>query len=188
MIFYYSDPHFFHRNIMTFCDRPFGSVAEMNRVLLDKYNRKVGEEDTVYFLGDLFYRCGKPNGEAEILSRMKGKKVLILGNHDESWIHKVDLSLYFEQVVEDELEIMDQGTRIALSHYPLFDEAYIRDGGYMVYGHLHNNGPNMPEWPELCRRERMLNCCVEVIGYEPCALAELRDRNAAFRALHPYLP
>lgn len=185
---YIADMHLGHENIIKFCGRPFGSAAEMNRILLENYNRVVQDEDTVYLLGDVFFRCGKPNEEAQLLSRMKGKKILVLGNHDPSWLHKVDLSLYFEQVVEDKLEIMDRSRRVTLCHYPLLDEVYTCDRGFMVHGHIHNNGPNMPEWPQLYHSECLLNASVEVIRYQPCTLDELIERNEVFKVLHPCRP
>lgn len=56
--FVISDTHFHHSNIIKYYFRPFlrCSVDEMNRVLIDNWNRRVNPEDEVYFLGDLAYR------------------------------------------------------------------------------------------------------------------------------------
>ncbi len=56
MIFFTADTHWGHANIIKFCDRPFVSIEEMNEVLISKWNAKVTGNDTVYILGDMFFR------------------------------------------------------------------------------------------------------------------------------------
>ena len=82
MYYFISDPHFGHENILKMCQRPFESVEEMNEAMIDAWNQRVTGNDTVFILGDLFYRCPDPE---PILQRLKGKKRLIIGNHDSSW-------------------------------------------------------------------------------------------------------
>ena len=96
MIYYTSDLHLGHANIITHCNRPFSAVDEMDEVLIDNWNAKVTNADTVYVLGDLMFRNKRP-AEA-YLSRLKGRKHLVVGNHDKAWMKKVDLSRWFESV------------------------------------------------------------------------------------------
>ena len=80
-IFFTSDSHFCHSNIIKFCDRPFKDVEEMNEILIDNWNKTVGPNDIIYHLGDFCFA-----GSAEwhsILGRLNGRIHLILGNHDE---------------------------------------------------------------------------------------------------------
>jgi calcineurin-like phosphoesterase family protein len=51
-LFFTSDTHFFHEGIIRFCNRPFGSVEEMNETLIRNWNEKVPEDGTVFHLGD----------------------------------------------------------------------------------------------------------------------------------------
>ena len=51
--FFTSDTHFGHRNIIEYCNRPFKDVVEMDKILVQKYNYLVQENDIVYFLGDI---------------------------------------------------------------------------------------------------------------------------------------
>ena len=51
---FYSDPHFFHHNIIRYCERPYANVQEMNKNLIEKFNAKVGINDDVIFVGDMF--------------------------------------------------------------------------------------------------------------------------------------
>ena len=90
MDFYISDLHFGHAAVLELCKRPFKDISEMNEAAA------VGARDTVYVVGDLFYRS--ESDPEDILRRLKGKKYLILGNHDKDWTGRVDLSKYFEDV------------------------------------------------------------------------------------------
>lgn len=78
-----ADPHFFHENIIKYCNRPFKNAERMNRALISNWNEVVMPEDHVYILGD-FSLKGPAHKDAleEIASRLNGYKHLILGNHD----------------------------------------------------------------------------------------------------------
>lgn len=174
MIFYTSDWHIKHKKILRLANRPFRTLDEMHHEILRRYNAVVSDEDICYFLGDLFVapRDGKPHGEEAFLDRLNGRKVLILGNHDDEWIKYVDLSKYFEQVSQ-RMDVMDSGQAVTLCHYPLADAAALRKGGFMIHGHLHNNSPQSGEnWSE-----RILNACVEVNQYAPATLDQLIYHN-----------
>ena len=82
MIYFTADTHFGHENVIRFCDRPFSSANEMDEAMIANWNARVKGDDTVYVLGDMFFRS--TNAET-ILQRLKGKKRLIVGNHDGSW-------------------------------------------------------------------------------------------------------
>jgi hypothetical protein len=60
-IYFTADTHFNHANIISFCQRPFASVAEMNEALIAKWNARVGEGDLVYHLGDFAGGTGDPS-------------------------------------------------------------------------------------------------------------------------------
>ena len=80
-IFFTSDTHFGHANIIKYCARPFASVQEMNRELIARWNAVVGPRDTVYHLGDFAF--GKASEAPTFLRKLNGaKKILIRGNHD----------------------------------------------------------------------------------------------------------
>lgn len=79
-IFFTSDLHFGHKNIIRFDNRPFSTVEEMDEALIRNWNAKVSDEDTVYVLGDIsWYNDAKTS---EIINSLHGHKILIKGNHD----------------------------------------------------------------------------------------------------------
>jgi calcineurin-like phosphoesterase family protein len=80
--YFASDHHFGHDNILKFTKRPYSSVEEMTEDYIKKHNSKVRPHDYVYFGGDIFWSTLKDHQKAEILSRMNGIKILIIGNHD----------------------------------------------------------------------------------------------------------
>lgn len=79
-IFFWSDLHIGHTNVLKFDDRPFTDLNHMHQVLINNYNASVQENDICYFLGDI----GLAKGELikDVLNQMNGTKVCILGNHD----------------------------------------------------------------------------------------------------------
>ena len=178
MILFTSDPHFGHENIIKLCGRPFSDVGEMDECLIRRWNARVSDRDTVYILGDLFYRC--PDPEA-ILMRLNGSKRLITGNHDESWLTKPLAEKYFDSV-DLMLEINAYNRRITLCHYPLLLWAHDKRT-YMIHGHIHCN-TSYDCWPLIKARENLLNAGVDINGFEPVSLDELIENNAEFKRLH----
>lgn len=175
MIFYIGDTHFGHENILQLCDRPFASIEEMNERLIENWNNKVKGADTVYILGDMFFKC---KDTESILCRLKGKKHLFVGNHDESWLGKIDLPRYFESV--NTLDSVSDGVRgITLCHFPMLTYKHEKKN-YMIHGHIHAN-THMDFWPLLCKRERVLNAGVDINGYAPVTFDELLQNNIAFK-------
>src|SRR3990172_2849797 len=92
LIFFTSDTHFYHQNIIKYCKRPFKYADEMNEVMIKNWNNTITDDDEVYHLGD-FALCS-PTGAENIVRRLKGKKYLIRGNHDHKNVLKV-LAKYF---------------------------------------------------------------------------------------------
>ncbi len=84
MNFYTSDHHFHHDRILEYCKRPFKHTREMDNTMIARYNSRVQDDDTVYFIGDLFdLQLGKNFSIVErLVNKLKGRKILILGSHD----------------------------------------------------------------------------------------------------------
>lgn len=80
-IFFTSDLHFGHENVLRFDNRPFRTIEEMDEELIRRWNVKVGKGDLVYVLGDLIWKSA--SGEAHnLIKRLNGQIILIKGNHD----------------------------------------------------------------------------------------------------------
>ncbi|MCD7981875.1 MAG: metallophosphoesterase [Clostridiales bacterium] len=176
MIYFTADTHFGHANIIRTCERPFETVDEMDHVLSENWNSRVKNDDTVYVLGDMFYRCDTEKAE-DILRRLKGRKILIVGNHDRSWMSGIDASRYF-----DEISLMMEGTDgqhvFTACHYPLL--SWPRQARtYMVYGHMHND-TEADFFPLLAEREKALNAGCDINHFVPVTFGEMVSNNRAF--------
>lgn len=114
MIFFTADTHFWHKNVMNYCNRPFSDVEHMNKCLIENWNSVVKQDDTIYVVGDFsFSGIAK---QREILSQLNGKKILVRGNHDYEKMHKY-IEMGFE-AVHDFVIVED----LFVCHYPLFNE------------------------------------------------------------------
>lgn len=159
-----SDTHFFHNNIIKYCNRPFGSAEEMNDVLAQNWNKVVKQGDIVYHLGDVF--MGAPKEEfAKFWPRLKGKKRLIVGNHDD--IKFLSSGGFFEKVMM--WRVWDS-VPVLFTHVPIHEasihERVVRAGGVNIHGHIHDR-PS-PAGPYKC-------VCVEQTNYTPINIEELID-------------
>lgn len=175
MIFFTADTHFGHKNILKLCNRPFKTIEEMNETLIENWNHRVSGMDTVYIVGDMFFRCS--DAEA-ILRRLKGKKRLIVGNHDSSWMNKVDLNRYFVSV-DRLLEISDGKHALTLCHYPLLTWNHAKKS-YMIHGHIHAD-TSADYFPLICNRSNVLNAGVDINGFMPVSFDELFQNNEQFK-------
>ncbi len=137
--FYIADTHFGHSNIIRFDNRHFKNVEDMDETLINNWNNVVSNEDTVYILGDFCW--DKEDRWIEILDQLKGKKVLIKGNHDIKHMSS-KLRNKFQDVKELK-EIKDSGKRVIMCHYPIpFYRADYNPDMIMLYGHIHTTIEN----------------------------------------------
>ena len=133
-IFFTSDLHIGHKKILTMGKgRPFNTIEEHDKTLIDNWNKKVSPNDLVYVLGDMFWNYNSKQIK-EILSQLNGKKHLILGNHDRV-IHNEKSNCWEEIIPYKELTINDDV--IILCHYPLAEFKHCFRGSYHLHGHTH---------------------------------------------------
>lgn len=135
MIYFTSDTHFWHKNILNFEDRPYSTVEEMTEDMIEKWNKQINDNDIVYHLGD--FCLGSLEQTIDILSRLKGKIILIKGNHDFSKhykkINQMGLLYGYHEVG---ITLKYQKQKIWLSHYPM--EIGLRPKYWSVHGHIHS--------------------------------------------------
>ena len=147
MIYFTSDLHFYHKNIIKYSPsfRSYENAEEMNEKLIEIWNSIVTPEDTVYNLGDLSMAANTKK-VIEVAKRLNGKHFLILGNHDHSIkkdkekliaMTKDDGNKMFEDIRDYKL-LTFPGLQIALSHYPMAGWEGQQHGAVMLHGHLHD--------------------------------------------------
>lgn len=159
-IFVCSDTHFNHANIIRYCNRPYSSVPDMNKNLIDNWNSVVGKDDTVYFLGD--FCLGKKDDVITFGRKLNGHKILVMGNHDratETTLKEAGFETIYKKPTLIEFE--EYGITILFSHAPVFDPQYQH---YNVHGHIHD---------ELGNDAKHFCACMEQIGYTPILLEKI---------------
>ena len=159
-IYVISDTHFGHANIINFCNRPFANVDVMDECLVDNWNSTVSDQDIVYHLGDVAF-----SGAKEILPRLKGKKRLVLGNHDNP---KSPTLLNTFQKIMLWRPFPEYG--VILSHMPLLDRGLGGGKTYRelinIHGHIHHKASPS---------DGHINVSVEWTDYRPLELEKVLD-------------
>jgi calcineurin-like phosphoesterase family protein len=167
-----SDTHLGHAKILTFTRddgtplRAFSSVEEMDEHMIDRWNAVVRPQDRVYHLGDVAMRWSG----VELVRRLNGHKRLIMGNHD-----IFDVSDYLQKGLFEKVFGVKVLEGLVMTHIPLHPGC-VKQQWTNVHGHLHNNHDAMH------LGVKYLNVSVEMIGYTPVSLEEIRD-EIAYRQL-----
>lgn len=138
-LYFYGDTHFDDKEMI------FLREGVSNEFQIKSINSKVSKNDTIVFLGDI--------GNPEHIKKIRGYKVLVLGNHDKG---ATNYKEYFDEIYEGALMISD---KIILSHEPL-DFKYALN----IHGHDHSN------W---FKGKQHLNVCAELINYVPVSLKQV---------------
>lgn len=144
-VYWGSDHHFFHDNIIKYCNRPFKDADEMTSKFISSWNKKVPKNAEVYYLGD-FTMGGSSSFEEikSIISQLNGKITFIKGNHDndELWrkIEKAKLPnvvAVLDVCIRTFIRPDGNKQKIHMNHYPLrsWDGSY--HGSWHLYGHEH---------------------------------------------------
>ena len=137
-VYFTSDTHFYHSNIIGFCKRPFKNVEDMNETLIENWNRIVSQDDIVFHLGDF---CLEGSHEwTKILNRLNGKIYLILGNHDLKNIRQGYTSRFELTSMQMHIEVDKQ--KIYLNHCPLLCYGGAYGNTWQLFGHVHTSKYN----------------------------------------------
>lgn len=173
---FYSDPHFNHKHICDYANRPWTDVADMNEALIERYNQMVHPGQFVLWLGDCFF--GSFEEARVIMSTLHGEKGLVCGNHDRNKGRMAKLGFTF---AVDELTMFIGGRIVKANHYPYWrrrraDENK-RDrfksrrpirapGQVLIHGHTHQTTP---------RIDNMINVGVDAWGYYPVRMSDVEE-------------
>jgi calcineurin-like phosphoesterase family protein len=131
MTYFTADTHYGHARVIEYTKRPFKSVEEMNRVMIDNWNSVVRKQDIVYHLGDFSFL--PPERSKKIFDQLNGEKHLVLGNHDRNMRGMGWAS------ISDYKEIKVNGQAITLLHYAMRVWNKSHRGAWQLYGHSHNS-------------------------------------------------
>ena len=146
--FYISDTHFGHGLMLLpeACGRPFRDTGEMDEAMIARWNAVVGAGDIVYHLGDFAMGLGDEARVRGIFHRLRGRKILVLGNHDfkrPGIVHPTLAGLEWAAPPIPAMETTDDGHRVYLSHYAHRTWPGAQKGAFHFYGHCHGELPAM---------------------------------------------
>ncbi len=164
-MYFTGDTHFYHRNIIMHCNRPFTNTHEMNRFMIDEWNKTVGDKDIIYHLGD--FGCTGVRLMEEILKQLKGRKFLCIGSHDKKMLK---LAGYFEEIRESFLIKIGKNQFIFLNHY--LHKVWPRShyGSWHLFGHSHGG---MNWYAE--KEGKLLDVGVDNRCFRPWSLDEIAE-------------
>jgi calcineurin-like phosphoesterase family protein len=155
-IFFTSDTHFGHGGALGLYRRPFPSVAAMNAGLVERWNETVGANDEVWHLGDFAIRQ-RTALVAELLTRLQGRKRLLIGNNDPPGTTELD----GWESVQPYAEIALDGVSAVLCHYPFRSWRGMNKGWVNLHGHCHGRLKPQP---------RQFDVGVDVWEFRPVTL------------------
>lgn len=167
-----SDTHFGHANVIKYSQRPFLSKEEMDKAMVERWNKVVSAGDDVYFLGD--FGLAGVGYLTRICHSLAGRKILIRGNHDGS-IRKME-RIGFDLVLERaSIRIADQS--VVMSHYPQCCDVLSIPGDLNLYGHVHEKGSRA------FGMQRGLCVCVELWDYTPVSEKQIESEIKKWKRL-----
>ena len=165
--FFTSDHHFGDAAARSFYRRPFASVAEMDRVMIERWNAVVGPGDDVWHLGDFAVRQSADR-VASLLGLLNGHKHLVVGNNDDATV----TGLPGWQSVQTYAELVIHGVRLVLCHYAFRTWRDMGKGAINLHGHSHGRLKPLP---------RQFDVGVDVWDFRPVRLAEIQAKPARSR-------
>ena len=176
-IFFTSDFHVSHDNILKFDGRPFKNVNEMNEALIQNWNSVVGVDDIVYYLGDISW--GNEATTKWFVSQLQGKIHFIMGNHDR--MKKIASLNRFESIHEygTEISIKDSDAnrgyqQIIMSHYAILNWNKAHYGSWMIHGHSHGSLVKNPEFNWYYKR-KVIDAGCNLWDYTPISYTQLKE-------------
>ncbi len=199
MNYYISDLHFCCKSQtkdgeVNYDNRPFVNLDEMHSYILQQWNAKINNGDTVYILGDMAFRY-KGNDLIALVAQLRGKKVLLKGNHDDVSDYRYK-QLFHEICDYKELteNVEGKAYKLCLMHYPILMWNGQHNGTILLYGHTHNSVEDtffqecidrINESEELSLRRNggktvrayNVGCMKPYMNYEPRTLKEILEAH-----------
>lgn len=180
--FFWSDPHLFHKNILTFKDDAgnlirgsrFKTIRDMNETLLENWNACCKDGDKGYWLGDTMVGVREQGEATEFMRKFSGNLAMFLGNHDHVHQPAYRRFRYIDLWSGGKFKPLN----FVACHIPLRQDQ-MRDGGFNVHGHTHQNLVTQPVYNskhddyDYSPDPHYINVCVEQTDYKPVELDEI---------------
>lgn len=162
-----ADLHLCHDNVIAFCGRPFPDARSMDAAIIAELQARVRPEDDLWILGDFAISKAIDDQRAAVramFDAIPGRKHLVLGNHDRSWVRNLPWDSMTQMA-----DVLVDGRRLCLCHYPMITFPGGRRGGLQLFGHVHQN------WHGT---RNSVNVGVDMWDFRPVTLPEIEARAA----------
>jgi len=177
-LFFTSDSHHGHTNVIKHANRPFADIQEHDEILIKNWNEVVPPDGIVIHQGDFSMKL-KSTKLKWILESLNGIIYLVKGNHEQDIMKKAWAREYFEDIqLRYDIEVMDENGNfktkndifnvIIADHFPLLSWNKKFHGAYHTFGHTHGNLKSHPD-------AKAYEVGVDVNGYKPISYYELMD-------------
>jgi len=168
-LFFTSDTHFGHANIIKSCNRPFHNANHHDEELILRWNTVVPVDGTVYHLGDFCW--GNERRASYIISRLNGKIIVVKGNHDKALkgvvITQIELVGSYHEVFVQDPDVRDGKQHIVLCHYPFESWNKKHWGSLHLHGHTHK--------PDPIGMANRINVGVDLHDFTPVSYAQIKS-------------
>lgn len=146
-LWFMSDLHYNHENVIKFNRRPFENVKEMNWHIEQELITKVGPGDILFDMGDLFWKTDETTMKNVISLASPKEWYKILGNHDNYNVYRKSyigtLFTLLSDILEINVDHEGRNYRLTLCHYPMISWNGKARGTLMIHGHCHGNIDNI---------------------------------------------
>lgn len=169
-IWFTSDTHFNHANVIKHSERPFVDLEHMTETIVSRWNERVKPGDIIYHLGDFALSWGRQHVDLcdKLLQRLNGQKWLIAGNHDRDEVKKNGRWVAVKHYHEIKVDTGGQNRqRIVMCHYAMRVWNQMHRGSWMLHGHSHGNLVDVGG--------KCLDVGVDVHGYAPVGLEAVKE-------------
>jgi len=125
MWFFTADEHYYHTNIVKYCNRPFSSIEKMNEELIKRHNEKVSKNDIVVHAGD--FSLANKTKTKEIIKQLNGTHIFLKGDHDR-WLSPRTTQIWQKRIDKHYIVVCHYCLRVwPKSHY----------GSWHLFAHSH---------------------------------------------------
>jgi calcineurin-like phosphoesterase family protein len=201
-LYFTSDQHFGHHNVIKYCSRPFSNVMEMNDTLVERYNAKVGSDGFCYHVGDFSLALSWVDLYGP---KLVGERVLVPGNHD--WCHSCHSRKEQKvraargrfkaagfKVLDEQITVYNSSLKMKVCHLPYWEEPMAgekpryreirpvpEDESFLICGHVHQNW-RVRKHPS---GKLMYNVGVDVHNFEPVKMSDILKTYAEYKDCEP---
>ena len=141
-LYFCSDIHYNHENVIKFGNRPFSTVSEMNESILAEFQNKLQPDDILFTLGDDFWRM-KEAEIIKIIDTLPTKNLYkLMGNHDKYGYYMCGGAVgkkykVLADIIDMSVKYNDNIYSLTLCHYPIYDFNKMYHGALHLFGHVH---------------------------------------------------